>query len=489
MIPFNTIPSTLRTPFVAVEFDASRAGSGAPTPHRVLVIGQRAALGAVAAGLATRIITADAAEAAFGRSSMLAEMFRYLKSADRYTDTWAIALDDVGAGVAALGSLIFSGPAEVAGTLNLMIAGHSLRVGVAAGLTAADLATAVAAAINADATLPVTALVDGVDTTKVNLTCRWKGETGNDLDLRANYYTGESYPTGISCVIAPMAGGTANPDISDAIAAFGDTMWDTIVMPYTDAANMTALETELQTRWTSLSLKAGVAWAAFRGTHGDTSTFGGTRNSGLVTCIGTGLVPEPPYVWAAVNAVIGDAALSNDPARQLKTLVLTGLKPPSESARWDDVERNLHLYDGISTYIVDNGGVVRIERQITMYQTNAAGVADDALLDVMTPYTWIAIAAEIANYFPNKYPRHKLADDGTAYDEGQPIVTPLVLTADLRALARTWERKGWVENLDQFMGDLRVERDLVNRNRVNSIVPPDLVNNFMQFAVLLQPRQ
>lgn len=483
---FANIPSSLRIPFVAIEFDASRAGSGAAEAHRVLIIGQRSAAAPIVAGIARRIASIADAEASYGRSSMLAEMFRYAKAANRYVDTWAIALDDAVAGVAATGTLTFTGPATAAGTLALMLAGHVVRVGVTSGMTAAALATAVAAAINADTTLPITAAaVDGV----VTLTCRWKGLTGNDLDLRVNYYDGEALPAGITLAIVAMSGGTTNPDISAAIAALGDTVWDSIVMPYTDAANMTLLEAELASRWIALSVKAGVAWAAYRGTHGATGTFGGTRNSGLVTCIGTNLSPEPPYCWAAVNAVIGDAALSLDPARQLKTLVLTGLKPPSESARWDDAERNLLLLDGIATYVVDSGGLVRIERQITMYQTNAAGVADDALLDVTTPYTWIAIAREIASYFPSKYPRHKLADDGTSFAEGAAIVTPLVLTADLLMLARGWESKGWAENLDQFKTDLRVERDAVNRNRVNTIVPPDLVNNFMQLAVLLQPRQ
>lgn len=488
-ISFNNIPASLRVPIVAVEFDNSRALQGTPQlMHKILVIGQRLAAGTIAEGVLTRATSAALVEEATGRGSMLSAMFTALKAANRYTDTWFIALDEAVVGVAAAGSIKFGGAVTAAGTLCFYIAGTPVKIAVAAAQAANASATALAAAINADTTLPVTAAVDGVDDTKVNITCRWKGETGNAIDLRLNYYDGEALPKGMTAVLVAMTGGTTNPDIDTAIAAMGDEKWDAIVMPYTDAANLTALEAELLTRWTDLRIKAGVAFAAYRGDHSASATFGDGRNSHLVTCMATGIVPDPPYIWAAVNAAVADAALSIDPARPLQTLVLIGLKPPAVGDRWTLEERNLLLFDGIATYTVDSGGLVRIERQVTMYQENASGVADESYLDVTTPFTLIYLAQSLAIRFTSKYPRHKLADDGTNFAPGQAIVTPKILTAELLALAREWELAGLVENIDQFKQDLIVERDPDVRTRVNALVPPDIVNGFMQFAALLQFR-
>ena len=188
------------------------------------------------------------------------------------------------------------------------------------------------------------------------------------------------------------------------------------------------------------------------------------------------------------TAAVCDAALAIDPGRQLKTLPLPGIKAPAISDGWDDTERNLHLFDGLSTWTVDNGGQVRLDRQVTMYQTNAAGLADSALLDITTPATMIFLAVDLSGYISSKYPRHKLADDGTKFGEGQAIVTPRILTAEMLVRALYWEERGLVEDLEQYTQDLVVERDPDNRNRVNILCPPNLVNNLMQLAILLQPR-
>lgn len=486
-ISFNSIPSNIRVPLVYIEFDNSRAVQGTPgIMHKLLVVGQRLAAGTVAAAVPTRITSADQAEQCFGRGSMLAEMFSYLKAANRYTETWAIALDDDGAGVAATGDITVTGPATASGTLAIYIAGKRVRVAVTAADTADDIATAVAAAINADTSLPVTAAVNGVTTNKVDLTCRWKGETGNDIDVRVNYYQGETSPAGVVTTITAMSGGTANPDIADAIAVMGDEWWNSVVMPYTDTANLAALETELADRWGPTRMIDGIAYTAYRGTHAATGTFGAARNSHLLTCIGTGTSPQPPYIWAAVNAAVAAASISIDPARPLQTLPLTGILPPAVEARWTLEERNLLLYDGIATFTVDAGGQVLIERQITTYQQNAYGVDDPSYLDVNTPATLSYIRYATRARITQKFPRHKLADDGTRFGAGQAIVTPNIIRAELLALFRELESAGLVENFEQYKTDLVVERNANDRNRVDVLSSPDLVNQFRIFAEQVQ---
>ena len=89
----------------------------------------------------------------------------------------------------------------------------------------------------------------------------------------------------------------------------------------------------------------------------------------------------------------------------------------------------------------------------------------------------------------SKYGRHKLANDGTLYGAGQAVVTPKVIKAELISLFRDWEEAGLVEGIEQFIADLIVERDPTDANRLNALIPPDLVNQLRVFAGQVQLRQ
>jgi phage tail sheath gpL-like len=483
-ISFNTIPSNLRVPLTYVEFDNSRAVVGTPAmQYRMLFIGQKLAAGSAAVNTLMQVATVGAAVALFGAGSMLARMIEQFKADNRYIDCWAIALADHASGVSATGTLTLTGPATAAGVLALYIGGDRVRVTVTAGMTAAQAATAVAAAVNADTTLPVTAAaVDAV----VTFTARHKGTVGNDIDLRLNYYSEDALPVGIGATLAAMSAGASNPDVADAVTAMGDQWYQGIVMPYTDSANMTALEAELLSRWSGTRQIGGIAYCAYRGTHANAITFGDGRNSPLVCCLAAGQTPDPPYIWAAAVASQASLSLSIDPARPLQTLPLTGILPPPESSRWTSEERNLLLWDGMATWYVDAGGVVRIERLVTMYQENAYGLPDPSYLNLTTPATLEYLRYSLRARITQKFPRHKLADDGIDYGPGQAIVTPKTIRAEIIALAEEWAQNGLIENLAQFREDLVVERNGSDRDRVDTLVPPDIVNQFRVFAAQIQ---
>lgn len=483
-ISFNAIPINIRTPGQYIEFDATRAVQGLPAVwHKILVIGQRLSTGTVAAGVPTRILSAAQAEEYFGRGSMLSAMLAALKSANTYTECWAVALDDNGAGAQASGTITLAGSPTEAGTINLYIGGQLVQASVTSGSTAASLATALAAAVSADTSLPVTATVLGA---VVTLTARHKGAEANGLDVRLNYYTGERLPKGLTATVVAMSGGTTNPDVQTAIAAIGDEQYHTVVTPYTDAANLGKIETLLASRWGPLLQKEGQAFTAVAGTHAAATTLGGGRNSPHLTIMGAGKSPTPAWCWAAVAAAVD--AYEPDPARPRQTLVLPGLLPPGISERWTRDERNLALFDGISTTTVDAGGTVAIERLITTYQTNGAGVADTAYLDIETMRTLAYLRLSVRARIALKFPRHKLANDGTLYGPGQAIVTPNVIRAELVALFMDWMDAGLAENIEQFKRDLLVQRSATDPNRVDAIIPPDVVNQLRVFAGQVQFR-
>lgn len=449
------------------------------------MIGQRLAAGTVAALTPTRIVSPAQAVVAFGRGSLLADMIAGLKAVNDSTECWAIALDDNGAGVAATKTVTLTGAATATGVLALMIAGTAVPVAVASGASVSTVATAIVAAIAAQPDLPVTAsAAAGV----VTLTARNKGTAGNDVDVRLNYYQGEATPAGLTVAFAAGTAGAANPDISAVWAAIGDAHYASFILPFGDTATLTSVETELASRAGPLRMIGGIAYVGLAGTQSALAAIGAARNSQYLCPIGAKSSPTPPWRWAAAHGAQIAFYGAIDPARPFQTLPLPGLVAPAEADRFTRVERELLLRDGISTWTVDAGGTVTIERPITTYQLNAQGLDSVAWLDVNTPLTLFYLRHSLRVRFAERWPRHKLASDTATIAAGQAVVRPRDIRAELLALARDWEDAGLVENIDQFAADLQVQRSAGDPNRVDVLVPPDIVNQLRTIAARVEFR-
>lgn len=483
-ITFNSIPIDIRTPGQYIEIDNSKALRGLPNMNRrMLFIGNKLAAGVSAAGVLQRINSAAEAATLFGRGSVLHEMLRFAREANKTSDIWAIALDDLGAGVAGVQTITVTVTTAQAGTISLYVNGRKVSVGVSAGDAVATIATAIAAAINAYLDGPVTASsAAGV----VTVTARHKGQFTAEIDLRANYYPDEKLPTGVTLAFAATTPGTGNPDVATALAAISQEAFYDIVMPYNDASNVTKVETELASRWGGMDMRAGHLFFGYDGTQGAITTYGSARNSPHSTFIGVKNPPQPPYIWAAVFAAVVEFSGAIDPARPFQTLALPGLLPPAQADQFTRLERDLNLRDGCSTFLVDQGGNVLIERVVTTYQVNAYGLDDVSYLDLETKWTvdYMRFAFRAAIAFA--FPRHKLADDGTNFAPGQAVATPNTIRSVLVGTARQLELVGLLEGFEQFKNDLIVVRSVNDRNRVNAILPPDVVNQFRVFAASVQ---
>jgi phage tail sheath gpL-like len=488
-ISFNQIPGDSRVPFIFVEFDTSKAQQG-PTlqSYQALLIGQRLAAGTKPADQIDLVTSAAQARQYYGAGSMLASMVASFLAANKQTSLKCIALDDNGAGAAATGDVTFGGATIKAGTLAMKIAGRRYTVGVSEGDTPAAIATALVAAITADADAQIGAAVNGGVPEQVDFTALHKGLLGNEIDIRNNPESDDVLPENLTAVITGMTGGTSNPDISSAITVMADIQFHIIGQPYTDAANLTALETELEDRWGPSRPIDGHSFTAKRDTHANLITFGDGRNSKQVTSMGIA-GPSNPWDWAANVAAVAAFFGQIDPARPFQTLSLVAVDAPKDSELFTQDERNLLLKDGISTFSVDAGGVVRVERLITMNQENAFAAPDTSYLNVNSKLTLSYLRFDFRSQFATKYPRHKLADDGNRFAPGQAVLTPLTAKAEAINLFRGWEENGLVENVDQFKRDLIVERNGSDPDRLDFLLSPDLINQFriagVQIAFLL----
>jgi len=496
-IAFNNIPTTVRTPGVYAEIDNSRALQGLiQNPHKALILGQKIAAGTAAVATLQSISREDLADGYFGPGSILSRMCKVFKKNNPNTELWAMALSATG-GVAASATIKFSvglsatgNSASGTGTYYLLINGQQVYGTIQSGWSVTDVNSLFQTTINTTnfSHLPVKASTNAASA--LNLIGCHQGEALNYIDIRANYYTGQSLPKCFpdAPTITGMAGGTVNPDLGDAWAVVEGEQFHYIIQPYLDTPNFVEIETELADRFLPLEDLQGHGFTAVRGTQASCTTLGNSRNSPHNTIIGFNDSPTDPAEWAAALGAVAAEKLNNDPARPLQFLRLKEILPPPIENRFTRPERDVLLYDGVATFIVDSGGNVLIERCITSYQKNALGLPDPSYLDVQTLATLGEIRFQYKARMANRFivPRFKLADDGFPVTPGSFIATPATVKQETIALFKLLYDRGLVENFDDFRANLVVERDLSDRNRVNVLLPPDLVNQFRILAGLIQ---
>jgi phage tail sheath gpL-like len=200
--------------------------------------GQRSILltGCMISGTATSgqliegIISKAEFNAYFGAKSQIAKAGRALIDALSISKIKpkisAIGLVDNASGVAATGTIAFSGTASAAGTLTVYI--DSIRNGkyelsVASGDTATSIGAALVALIAANTYSPVTA----VNTTgSVALTAANDGTQGNTIGIKI-----EGTVAGITTTLTAMASGATNPVLTSLFDPVADKRFTSIVYP------------------------------------------------------------------------------------------------------------------------------------------------------------------------------------------------------------------------------------------------------------------
>lgn len=491
-ISFDTIPSNIRVPNLwTVEFDASKASQGpALLAYRALIIGQKTASGSATANTLHRVTNVEQVIELAGRGSMLHRQAVAWFASNTFTEVWIGVLADDGAGVAAAGTITVTGPATADGTIVLYCGGVRVTVAVLSGDSADDIATAIAAALPSTSDLPVTGAVDGVTTEEVDVTFRHKGLVGNSYNIRHSFRDGEELPAGVGLTIVQTTGGTTNPTLTDLIAAMGDIWFQVIAHPYTDATSLAAIEAEMLSRNGPFRMIDGIAITSAVGSVATLTTLGNGRNSRFSTIVAQdGDNPlTPPMEFGAEVAAIAAFYGNIDPARPFQTLGMVNALAQAIGDRFTLEERNGLLFDGIATTVTGPGDVMQLERLITTYQTNAAGAADTAYLDVVTILTLLYLRYSFRTRMQTRYPRHKLAQDSTRAGAGQAVMTPRLGRSEAVGWFKDMEALALVEGLEQFKRDLVVEIDGTDPNRLNFLLPPDLINQLRVGAAKIQFR-
>lgn len=483
MINFSEIPYDWRPrgTYAEVRPKYSRRGL-VPFPAKALLAVQKLASGSAVAGQRYEITRPEDATALFGAGSIGQQMVRAFKKANRTNQVFAIALTDEGAGAKATGTITLSGTGS--GTVPIYINGRRVRYASTGTITPTQHGTAAIAAINADADMPVVATAAlGV----VTLTAKHAGECGNAIDVRMAKTPEDRLPGTVAAVVVPMSGGTGNPEVQDVLDTIVNDWFTDFAMPWDDAANLQALATALAAKYVAMGKKDCHAYVGHRGTYGQLGTKGAITNSQYISPIGAKAAYESPWEWAATVCGLATFHLTNDPARQLGSLVLPGLTAPDDVDCFEETERDLLLRQGISTWTRLVDGSVVLERLITAYKVTSLNVVDDAWLDIMVPKTMTRIRYDWSAYVSMLYPRHKLAaDDSPAANNNDAVVTPKRMHGSWAARCKIYERQAWIEDASRTISESVFERDASIKTRLNAQQPVLIIGNLMQLAAVLE---
>jgi len=490
-IGFSNIPADIRVPLFYAEMDSSAANTASSAMRRLLVGQVNDNATSENIGKLVLVSSLAIAKSIGGPGSMLAAMYETWRKADPIGEVWCLPVPKDAGAIASATVTITGATATEPGVLNLYIGGVRVQSVVTLAATPTIAAAALAVKINATPDLPVTAAAAaGV----VTLTCKWTGESGNDISIAMNRLgksNGEYTPAGLTVVVTAMTAGVGVPDVVDAIAAVGDEPFEFICQPWSDTTSLNAWRDAMDDntgRWSWAKQLFGHVYTAKRGTIGTLVAAGQVRNDQHMTIQGVEAgVPQPVWVQAAALAARTAVFISADASRPTQSGSLPGLDPAPASDRFTLTERQSLLNYGIATAYYE-GGYVRIQRSITTYQKNAFGQADNSYLDSETLHQSAFIVRRLQGVITSKYGRHKLASDGTNFGAGQPIVTPNTIRGELIAQYAKLEMEGHVENAELFAEHLIVERDSNDPSRVNVLFPPDYINGLRIFALLNQFR-
>lgn len=459
-IAFDSIPATIRKPGIYTEFNTKMAVNTLPANlYRVVIIGQRLAAGSVAANTPVDVFSDEDAAVYFGRGSIAHLAVRAAIKANRYLSLQAIALDDAPAGVVASGSVTITGTATTSGALRLLINKQPVDIAIASGDTAGTIAAALNAQLALQPDLPVVAMVvAGV----VTLTAKHKGALGNSIKLATVVQV-----TGITAVVAAMAGGLNDPDITPALAAIYTAGHNILICTYNDTANLTALRTHVNAVSGPQEKRRVRAVVAHTGTYAQSTTLAASINHGRILEVLNPNARESVYEVAAVMGAI--AASEEDPARPLNGLELVGLTPPPMTNWLSEAQIEAALYNGVTPVRVGSGNVVQIVRAITTYTLNANGVPDISMLDWTTIGTLDYVAKAVEEVVGLRFPRDKksLRTKARLFDA---IFNVLLKLEELEI----------IEGVSK--ADLLIEDDLVDPSRYDVRIRINVVNGMHVIA-------
>jgi len=483
-ISFNEVPIDIFRPGIYMEIDPSLAFNGLPVfKQRTVMFGQMGTSPEATVNQIYQVITGSEAKTLFGQDSMLAGMVAAFRKINPYQELLVIPLAENAGGVAATSTITISGAATRSYTQVFYVGDVRYTLGVSSAEDATSIAGRLVTLINNNPASYVTASNVGAVLT---LTCKWKGETGNDINIFTRYNRDDYDSPGVSFAIVQNSNGSGNPDLQDGIDALDSlTQYQGFVCPYTDTTNMDLLRSELDTRWGPLSQRDGRVFCAKKAGVASLNSFALARNSQHFAIMDiTENSASPSWEWAASLAANVMYYGTTDPARPFQTLELKDIKGAPEGQRRLPEENETLLRNGICSHSIGIDGKVRIERAVTTYSQNQAGAEDKAYKSLNTVMTMSYYRRSVINRFQLRYPRHKLATSGhPAAGFASNIITPETGISEFLAHYTAMIDAGLMDDYDGYKADILSNKNSQMRGRLDVFDQPRPIDQFHQLAV------
>jgi phage tail sheath gpL-like len=481
----SNIPANLTAPIFT--FDV-QSGGQFEAETRMLILGHGTTDGDLAENGIVICNTRNDARILAGAGSMLESMFIAARKNAPTQEIWLGRVAD--SGTAEIRTITIGAPPAEGGQGVVQIAGEDVSVGLPAAMTAAQLATALGAAINGyynrltGKSLPVTATVT---TNVVTLTARHKGTYASGLDVyvpildRINAFAG-------LLTFATATPGAGAPSLNNILAALSDDPFEIIVCPFGDATNLAILDGflgEVSGRWSYAQQIYGHAFYPKTDTGANLTAFSLARNSwhlSMIPRFSSGGFAQPDYEWVAaivarISPWLGGGS-NGDVSRNQTGLVVEGISAPRNRLYWMDYPtRNTFVGNGVSTWSVSRSGDVCIDKIVTHQQTTS-GAPDTTFRDIQRvfqlTYSLKKFRADLAYEHSNK----AIADSNPDNLDAISTVKDIKATVYHSYVSMS----GVLENSDAALEAMVFVRDTENPVRVNAHLPLDFVNPLDIFA-------
>lgn len=470
-ITFNLVPSNAAASAVYVEQEAVSRGTGsAVIPHIPIVLGQYNSGFSPTVNVPQLILNKEDAWTRYGRGSMLAAMLELVLDESGGTDVYALPLADDGGAVAATGTMAVSGTATAAGTLAVYVGGKKVSVAVASGDAATAVGDAIAAAVNADLDLPVTAAnVTGT----VTFTARHKGAAGNQIQIEINRADADTTPAGITVVVTDMGdvvAGATNPVLTTALSNMvADDNWYTVIAnPYLDSTSLAAIESAGDDAADPAKKQLFAMFAGYTDTVANFITALGSRNSEWTTYMPVPGSPTPAYMIAAASAAIYARYQQANPGRPIKNLALPDVIAGNENMK-DNADTVVRA--GGSWTVNQSDSTVTIGDAVTTRTTTAAGAdTTDWRFTIIIGNIQFKIYALDVAFSSSPFDRAVVIADG-----GGRGPTYAIRPSDVKAyaigLVDDWVLRGLSTDRDTIVEGIVAEIDSSNPGRINLLIP------------------
>ncbi|EHH67564.1 phage tail sheath subtilisin-like domain-containing protein [Gluconobacter morbifer] len=465
-------------------------------PLRCVIIGQISGGGATPNTVYTNVTPSQAVQL-FGAGSAMAQALSAFSNEMPTLAVDAVGVSPASGATTASATLKFSGTATAGATGAAILGGYRVSFAVASGATAAEAAQAFVTACNNTAAnaansylKAATGLTASLGTDGVTVTVQsWEnGAFTNDFDVRMSSASADQVP-GITVAVTGMQNGAGSPDITPALQALGGTWYTDMALALNDQANIGAAAAEAKARANAMVAKDMRIWVAYRGTQGQilnlTQAFSTVEE---LVLIGEQAPRFSPWNAAAIACAQGAQSLNDDPARQLRGIVLNGLSGlgPDGTDQFTPTQRNVLLKGGCTTLKFNSDGTVSFERVVTTRQVDPTSQIATGPWDVMIPAIGARVRYEWNAYMEATYYNAKLADVGSPLENTPGVVTVRTLQASWVGQCMLCQNQGWIDDVATLGPQAVFERDVSDRNRVNSTLPIKPMGSLIVLANILQ---